>query len=128
MLQRNHTRNAIEYYHTARREEKKIYTKKKKDHNEDRFKELEYFRPMNKGKGFCWILNRSRKVFQLGITLCTDESVEILIQKGLINRRCTEHFDWLLNPEEHKPQQCINTVESMGITETFSNRRSTNSV
>jgi hypothetical protein len=53
MLQINHTRNAIEYHHTDRREEKKIYTKKKKDYNDEKFKELEYLRPMNKGKGFC---------------------------------------------------------------------------
>jgi hypothetical protein len=83
---------------------------------------LEYLKLMNKGKGFCWVLNRSRKDFQLGITLCTDESGEILMRKGLINRRCLDQFDWLMNPEEHKPQQCINTVESVGIPETFSNR------
>jgi hypothetical protein len=83
---------------------------------------LEYLRPMNKGKGFCWILNRSRKDFQLGVTLFTDERGEIFIRKGLVNRRCIEHFEWLLNPEEHKPQQCINTVELVRIPEIFSNR------
>jgi hypothetical protein len=52
-LKRNHTRNAIEFHQTARREENKIYTRKKKDYNEDKFKELEYLKLMNKGKGFC---------------------------------------------------------------------------
>jgi hypothetical protein len=67
------------------------------------------------GKGFCWILNKSLKVFQFGITHRTDESGKNLIPKGLIKRRCIENFDLFPNPEEHKPQQCINTVESDGI-------------
>lgn len=53
MLQRNHKRNAIEYHQTATRGKKKIQIKKKKDYNEDKFRELDYLKPTNKGKGFC---------------------------------------------------------------------------
>jgi hypothetical protein len=52
MQQNNHTRNAVEKYHVARREEKRIHKKKKWKYNEDKLLDLEHLRSINESRTF----------------------------------------------------------------------------
>jgi hypothetical protein len=55
---RNHTQNAVEEYHVAGREEKRLHKKKKQKYNEDKFLDLENLRIVNESRTFYQELNK----------------------------------------------------------------------
>jgi phage host-nuclease inhibitor protein Gam len=69
MQQRNHTRKSVEDYQTARREEKRLHKKKKRDFEKGLI-ELQYLRNLNEMRAFYKKLNQSHKNFQPRSTLC----------------------------------------------------------
>ena len=97
MQQRNHTRNAVEEYRTARKEEKRIHKQKKKIFIEHELKELEHLRNNNESKAFYHKLNKSRKDFQPRTTLCRNKEGILLSEEDDILSRWAEFFDELLN-------------------------------
>jgi hypothetical protein len=60
----------VEEYRSARKEEKRIHKRKKKILIEHELKELEQFRNNNENKSLYGKLNKCRKDFQPGTTLC----------------------------------------------------------
>jgi hypothetical protein len=65
MHQRNHTRNAVEEYRVARRQEKSLHKKKKRKYNEDKRRDLGNLRSINESRTFYQELNKSQKDFKL---------------------------------------------------------------
>jgi hypothetical protein len=52
MQQRNHTRGAVEEYREARRKEKRLHKKKKREYDKQELIELEHLRSSNKIRAF----------------------------------------------------------------------------
>jgi hypothetical protein len=75
MQQRNHTQGAVEEFCEARRKEKRLHKKRKRDHDKQELTELERLRSSNETRAFYQKLNRSRKDFRPRTTLCRDKMV-----------------------------------------------------
>jgi U3 small nucleolar RNA-associated protein 14 len=69
MQQRNHTHKAVEEYHMARREEKRVHKKRNKEYNECELKELEHLRNINESWALYKKLNKSQKDLQPRTTI-----------------------------------------------------------
>jgi hypothetical protein len=78
MQQKNCTRGAVEEYREARREEKRMHKKKKRDYDKQELIELESLRSSNAIRAYYQNLNESRKDFQPQKTLCRDNEGMIL--------------------------------------------------
>jgi hypothetical protein len=107
MQQRNLTRKAVEEYRTARKEEKRVHTQKKKIFIEHELEELEHLRSNNESISFHRKLNKMRNDFQPITILCQNKEGMLLSEDDDILRRWAEHFDELLNTEPSK-QNTIN--------------------
>ncbi|KAJ4442747.1 hypothetical protein ANN_04338 [Periplaneta americana] len=121
MLQKNHTRRAVEEYREARREEKKVHKKKKREFAQARLVELEQLRDMNETRAFFKKLNNMRKDFQPRTTMCKDKQDVILGDDKLILERWAQHFDELWNIEIFGNLDGGNDVESSETHEIESN-------
>jgi hypothetical protein len=97
MQQKNHTRRAVKEYRMARREEKRVHKKKKKDYYESELGELEHLTNMNDSKAFYRKINKNCREFQPRTTLCRDKEGTVFSGNELIMKRWTEHFNELWN-------------------------------
>ncbi|PNF36727.1 hypothetical protein B7P43_G12357 [Cryptotermes secundus] len=97
MQQRNHTRGAVEKYREARRKEKRLHKKKKREYDKQELIELEHLRSSNEIRAFYQKLNKSRKDFQPRTTLCRDKEGTILSSDEEILERWPQYFEELLN-------------------------------
>jgi U3 small nucleolar RNA-associated protein 14 len=59
MQQKDHTRKAVEKHHVARREEKRVHKKRKKEYNKYELKELEHLMNINESRALYQKLNKS---------------------------------------------------------------------
>jgi hypothetical protein len=97
MQQKNYTQGAVEEYREARREEKRMHKKKKRDYDKQELIELESLRRSNAIIVYYQKLNESQKDFQSRTILCRDNKGMILGSNEAILERRAQHFEELLN-------------------------------
>ncbi|PNF23609.1 hypothetical protein B7P43_G04761 [Cryptotermes secundus] len=81
----------------ARRKEKRLHKKKKREYDKQELIELEHLRSSNEIRAFYQTLNKSRKDFQPRTTLCRDKEGTILSSDEAILERWAQYFEELLN-------------------------------
>jgi hypothetical protein len=87
----------VEEYREARREEKRVHKKKKRDYDKQELIVLESLRSSNAIRAYYQKLNERRTDFQPRTTLCRENEGMILGSDEAILERWAQPFEELLN-------------------------------
>lgn len=101
MLQRHNTRIATEEYKEKRRQEKRIHKAKKRQYEQHEVDMIESNSNQHNTRRMYQQLNHMRKDFKPRITTCKAKDGTILSDKASILNRWVEHFNELLNSNNH---------------------------
>ena len=94
------TRSALEDYRQARKKEKKVHRRKKREHINGKLEELEHQRNKNEMRLFYGEINKSRKDFKPRISMCRNEDGDIIGDEDGILNRWQRFYKNLLTNEE----------------------------
>jgi hypothetical protein len=73
MQQRRYTRSSVKAYRTARREEKKIHRRRKREYENWKMEELEKLHKMKQARKFYKEMNKVCKEYKPRLTVCKNE-------------------------------------------------------
>jgi hypothetical protein len=112
MHQRNHIRKVVEEYHVARREEKRVHKKGRRNIASVNLKNWNISGTHMKSRAFYQKLNKSKKKFQPKTTLCKDKESKILSGDKIILGRWVEYCDEWLNANVSGQSEDIGMMDS----------------
>jgi hypothetical protein len=96
MQWRRYTRSSVEAYHTARREEKKIHRRRKREYENWKMEELEELHKMKQARKFYKEINKVHMEYKPRLTVCKNGQGEILSDKASILDGWKRYFGELL--------------------------------
>ncbi|GFS90108.1 hypothetical protein TNCV_507831 [Trichonephila clavipes] len=118
MHRRRFIRGSMMSYKTARRNEKIIHKKKKR---ENLLKDAEHLSGSNESQAIYKMINNSSKDFKFRVTFCRDNHGEILSDSSNISKRLIDYFSDLLNTNHptcsiHETQQSPTCTQELPPT------------
>ena len=98
--QRSYNRTSTNKYREARRKEKQVHKRKKKQYENEQVERLEELGQQHQTRKFYRDINNLRKDFKPRLTVCKSKNGDIITEKGDILNRWKDHFHELLNSTE----------------------------
>ena len=100
MQQGSYTRASTDKYREARRKEKQVHKRKKKQYENEQVERLEELKQQRQIRKFYRDINNLRKDFKPRLSGCKSKNEVIVTEKGDILNRWKDHFHELLNSTE----------------------------
>ena len=107
MQQRSYTRASVDKYREARRKEKQVHKRKKKQYENNQIEKLEELGQHHQIRQFYRDINTLRKDFKPRLTICKSKNGDIITEKDGILNRWNEHFHELLDSREKETEPPI---------------------
>jgi len=107
MQQGSYTRASTDKYREARRKEKQVHKRKKKQYGNEQVERLEELEQQHQTRKFYRDINNLRKDFKPSLTVCKSKNGNIIAEKGDILNRWKDHFHELLNSTEQDKRPSI---------------------
>jgi len=82
MQQRSYTRASTDNYREARRKEKQVHKRKKKQHEDDQVERLEELGQQHQTRKFYRDINKLRNDFKQRLTICENKNGNIITETG----------------------------------------------